>query len=349
MKNLTPSWTRITEKRGDNLKKAELNALAVRARDGSEETLLDLWNAVKGFVKKKAVYYAKNHTAGMTTAEDLVQAGFFAVYDTVQAFDETREKSFLTLLKYFLQKRFAEEAGVRTSRRDGLQYADSTAEALYSNEDSITLEDTLEDTGAAAELESVEYRDLVLYARRVILAALDGLPDGYRILLAEHYFHNVPLVAAALLAGYSSRASVSEAHRRALRHLRTYSKYKGELRACLDAFEEVTPYLSAAGNTGAGSYIRTGISSTEGSAIAGNLIHSVLSCIQMRIDPRNLAPVRPLKVEPSDCTKLCRHRKKDKQKRTSGKPSESTAGSNLLPGNIQRSSVAIIISSAILS
>ena len=79
----------------------------------------------------------------------------FAVYDTVQAFDETREKTFLTLLKYFLQKRFAEEAGVRTSRRDGLQYADSTAEALYSNEDSITLEDTLEDAGAAAELESV--------------------------------------------------------------------------------------------------------------------------------------------------------------------------------------------------
>ena len=89
------------------MEKAKLNALAVRARDGREETLLDLWNAVKGFVKKKAVYYAKNHTAGMTTAEDLVQAGFFAVYDTVKAFDETREKSFLTLLKYFLQKRFA--------------------------------------------------------------------------------------------------------------------------------------------------------------------------------------------------------------------------------------------------
>ena len=38
MKNLTPSWTRITKKRGDNLKKVELNALAVRARDGSKET-----------------------------------------------------------------------------------------------------------------------------------------------------------------------------------------------------------------------------------------------------------------------------------------------------------------------
>ena len=58
------------------MEKAKLNALAVRARDGSEETLLDLWNAVKGFVKKKAVYYAKNHTAGMTTAEDLCKPAF---------------------------------------------------------------------------------------------------------------------------------------------------------------------------------------------------------------------------------------------------------------------------------
>ena len=242
-----------------------------------------------------------------------VQAGFFAVYDTVQAFDETREKSFLTLLKYFLQKRFAEEAGVRTSRRDGLQYADSTAEALYSNEDSITLEDTLEDTGAAAELESVEYRDLVLYARRVILAALDGLPDGYRVLLTEHYFHNVPLVAAALLAGYSSRASASEAHRRALRHLRTYSKYKGELRACLDAFEEVTPYLSAAGRRRR-LYPSAPASAPPRAQPSRESDTLSFERIQTRIDPRNLAPVRLLKVEPSDCTKLCRHRKRANKK-----------------------------------
>ena len=48
--------------------------------------------------------------------EDLSDEEFNAI--TVQAFDETREKTFLTLLKYFLQKRFAEEAGVCTSRRD---------------------------------------------------------------------------------------------------------------------------------------------------------------------------------------------------------------------------------------
>ena len=55
---------------------------------------------------------------GRVTKEDLEQSGFFAVYDAVQAYDETRGTSFLTVLKYYLQKRFAEEAGVRTSRRD---------------------------------------------------------------------------------------------------------------------------------------------------------------------------------------------------------------------------------------
>ena len=78
MKNLTPSWTRITEKRGDNLKKAELNALAVRARDGNEETLLDLWNAVKGFVKKKAVYYAKKPACTRSSAVVMPAVWFFA-------------------------------------------------------------------------------------------------------------------------------------------------------------------------------------------------------------------------------------------------------------------------------
>lgn len=251
------------------MEKSEMNALVVRARGGDKEALAGLWDAVLWFIRVKAVGYAKNNIAGTVTAEDLVQAGFFAVYDAVQVYDETRGTSFLTVLKYYLQKRFAEEAGVRTSRRDGLQYADSTEQALYSNEDSMTIADTLEDENAALELEGVEYRELVAYARRVILAALDGLPEGYGVLLKGHYLDGFPLNAAAAVAGYEGRASASQAHMRALHYLKTYSKYKGELRACLDAFEEAAPYLDVAQNTGAGSYIRTGISSTEGAAIAG--------------------------------------------------------------------------------
>lgn len=251
------------------MERSEMNALVVRARDGDKKALADVWNAVLWFVRMKAVGYAKNNIAGTVTAEDLEQTGFFAVYDAVQAYDETRGASFLAVLKYYLQKRFAEEAGVRTSRRDGLQYADSTEQALYSNEDSVTIADTLEDKSAAAELEGVEYKELVAYSRRVILVALDGLPKGYRVLLKGHYFDGIPLTAAAAVAGYESRASASQAHNRALRHLRSYSKYKGELRACLDAFKEAAPYLDAAQNAGTGSYIRTGISATEGAAIAG--------------------------------------------------------------------------------
>lgn len=251
------------------MEKSEMNALVVRARSGDKEALAELWGAVSKFIHMKAVGYAKSNIAGTVTVEDLEQSGFFAVYDAARVYDKTRRTSFLTVLKYYLQKRFAEEAGVRTSRRDGLQYAGSTEQALYSNEDSMTIADTLEDESAVLELEGVEYKDLVAYARRVILAALDGLPEGYRVLLKGHYLNGVPLNVAAAVAGYESRASASQAHLRALHYLRSYSKYKGELRACLDAFEEAAPYLDAAQNTGAGSYIRTGISSTEGAAIAG--------------------------------------------------------------------------------
>ena len=213
------------------MEKSEMNALVVRARGGEEEALAELWGAVSKFIRMKAASYAKNSMTGRVTKEDLEQAGFFAVYDAVKVYDETRGTSFLTILTYYLQKRFAEEAGIRTSRRDGLQYADSTERALYSNEDSMTIADTLEDENAALELEGVEYKELVAYARRVILAALDGLPEGYRVLLKGHYLDGVPLTVAAAVAGYDSRASASQAHIRALHYLRVYSKYKGELRA----------------------------------------------------------------------------------------------------------------------
>lgn len=100
-----------------------MNALVVRARSGDKEALAELWGAVSKFIHMKAVGYAKSNIAGTVTVEDLEQSGFFAVYDAARVYDKTRRTSFLTVLKYYLQKRFAEEAGVRTSRRDGLQYA----------------------------------------------------------------------------------------------------------------------------------------------------------------------------------------------------------------------------------
>lgn len=143
------------------MEKSEMNALVVRARSGDKEALAELWGAVSKFIHMKAVGYAKSNIAGTVTVEDLEQSGFFAVYDAARVYDKTRRTSFLTVLKYYLQKRFAEEAGVRTSRRDGLQYAGSTEQALYSNEDSMTIADTLEDESAVLELEAWSTKTLL--------------------------------------------------------------------------------------------------------------------------------------------------------------------------------------------
>ena len=75
-------------------------------------------------------------------------------------------------------ERLCQEKGRLLCEEPHSRHDDSTAEALYSNED----EDTLEDVGAAAELESVEYRDLVLYARRTaptkqVKGMQSGIPE----------------------------------------------------------------------------------------------------------------------------------------------------------------------------
>lgn len=247
------------------MKKKEQAETVARVKQGDREAAASLWKEVEWFIRWKATDYIRNDFQRRTTKEDLVQAGGLAMYDAVEIFDPSKDCAFTTILEPCLKKRFAEEAGIRTSRRDVLQYADSYNETAYSEGD-FTVEETIEDEGAASELASVEYNDLVLYSRRVILSALAGLSESYCALLTAYYFNGIPLAVAA---GYKNRASASEAHRRALWQLRTYSKYKNELRACLDAFEELEPYRCAAGQSGSGFYLRTGISSTEGAAIAG--------------------------------------------------------------------------------
>lgn len=250
------------------MNKAEQAETVARVKQGDREAAASLWGEVCPFVSWKAAEYIRNDFQNRTTKADLVQVGGLAMYDAVNLFDASRDCSFTKILDFCLKKRFAEETGTRTTRRDMLQYADSYNETVYSEGD-FTVEETLEDEGAASDLASVEYTDLVQYSRRILISAMKKLSDGYRILLTEHYFNGIPLTVAAAMAGYKSRASVSDAHRRALWQLRTYSKYKGELRACLDAFEELEPYLCAAGQSGSGFYFHTGISSTEGAAMAG--------------------------------------------------------------------------------
>lgn len=67
-------------------------------------------------------------------ADDLIQAGFLAVLDVAVKYEPGEGKNFLQALSFSLRKAFAAEEGARSTRRDALQYADSTETAVYKDD-----------------------------------------------------------------------------------------------------------------------------------------------------------------------------------------------------------------------
>lgn len=241
----------------------ELEELAARVKAGEPGTVLELWEAVRRFVEMKARERAR--AGGRVPLEDLTQDGFLAVLDAAEQYDPGKENAaFLSLLSLTLRKRWAEEAGTRSTRRDALQYSDSLdAPAVAGDEDSAPAVDLIADEGAALAFTGVEYLDFLDYCRRMIAAALDTLPPVQGALLRLHYLEGRSLEDAAPLCGLSCKQAASDTEFRALLRLER-GKYRRELRDCLEAFEDFREYQEAAGRE---TWKRTGLSRTEAGAL----------------------------------------------------------------------------------
>lgn len=240
----------------------KLANIVERVRAGKPGAMLELWETVRHFVEVKARDYAHRCRVPF---DDLRQDGFLAMLDAVELYDTGREQiSFLSLLSFMLQKRFAEELGVRSSKRDALRYADSIDGPAFPDEpDGPTVGEGLPDDGAALAFSGVEYADFLDYCRGMIGAALDTLTDAQAALLRLHYLEGRSLGDAASLCGLSSKQAASEAEYRALSRL-ARGKYHRELRECLTAFDDFRAYGEAAQRD---TWRRTGISRTEAAAI----------------------------------------------------------------------------------
>lgn len=253
----------MTTQTTDGWDKAILDGLATQVKAGEPGAVLKLWEAVRRFVEMKA--RERTRAGGRVSFDDLTQAGFLAVLDAADQYDPGRENaSFLSLLCFTLRSRWAEEAGTRTTRRDALQYADSTETAAYQDDPGgPTVGELLLDSGAALAFIGVEYADFLDYCRRLIGAALDTLPAEYAALLRLHYLKGRTLEEAAPLCGLSCKQAAGDTEYRALLRLER-GPYRRELRECLEAFEDFREYQTA---VSCETWKRTGLSRTEAAAL----------------------------------------------------------------------------------
>ena len=252
----------MTTRPASSQDKAILDELAARSKAGEPGAALELWEAVGRFVELKARDRARVPGC-RAQADDLTQAGFLGVLDTAARYEPGEGKNFLQALAFSLRKAFAVEEGTRSTRRDALQYADSTEAAYQDDPEGPTMGELLPDDGAALAFIGVEYADFLDYCRREIGAALDTLPPEYAALLRLHYLEGRTLEEAAPLCGFASKQTASDAEKRARRRLERGS-HRRELRDCLEAFNDFREYQEAAGRE---TWRYTGLSRTEAAAL----------------------------------------------------------------------------------
>ena len=168
--------------------------LAIAIKAGEKEAMNQLYYQCKGFICKQAIRWgvAWRDCPSFDT-DDLMQAGYMALYDAVEHYQPERG-GFLNFLLFYLKIEFSNVAGCRTpaQMKEPLNtYISLETPVRSETEGEITIADTIpaEEEGFCKVEESVYQKQLA----GIINEALSALPDRQRLAIAGHYLQDYSL------------------------------------------------------------------------------------------------------------------------------------------------------------
>jgi RNA polymerase sigma factor (sigma-70 family) len=235
--------------------------LAQRIQGGDTSSLAELWAQTERFFKGKAwslwTRYGEMCARGGVTPDDIVQQGYFALLDAIQAYDADGEYKLLTYAKFPLMTHFRKLCGIRTSKRDPLQVADDLNAPVDDDGDTELL-DLTSDPNADKAFTDAENAIFNEELRAALDKALEKLPTRGAAAVKGRYLDCKAQGDIALEMGVS-QSYVHSLEQNALKRLRA----ERDLRAFHD--EVLTHY--AMKFTGFKAWKESGMSSTERAAI----------------------------------------------------------------------------------
>lgn len=161
--------------------------IAVLIQDGETELLPLLWDRLERLIKSKARRYYFSHEKRCRQAgamlDDLYQEGYFALVDTVAAFEPYRGLKLTTYLNYPIKNRYDKLIGIRRKAADVVSLDTVTG-------DGITLADAMESKTAAAQLEGVERMDYLRRLHTDLDAALAELDAETSAAIRKKYYRD---------------------------------------------------------------------------------------------------------------------------------------------------------------
>lgn len=196
--------------------------LAIKVKQGDKGAELQLWEQVQRFIKVKAVRCLPDDgSTNRIELDDLMQAGYIAMLSAVKDFNHESGYAFITYLAYHLKSAFAQELGIRTSRRDALHTAVSMDAPQGSGNDNFTLADTFAAPDSETVFEDMTDRITFKHAFDIVMEHVEKLDPPQSSAIKQLYLDGMTRRQIAEQTG-TTQAYVRKIEYKALRNLRGY-------------------------------------------------------------------------------------------------------------------------------
>lgn len=164
--------------------------LAVMAARGDTNSMNALYIAVAPLVFTMSRKYFPLCSGKMVDPEDLIQCGYFAVREAVEAFDPTRGCKFTTTLKFHVQRVCLRELGYRKKQIETISLC-----MPINEEENLKIEDTIEDPNSKI-YEYIELNEM----QKIVREAVNDLAALQKYTIYRYHFGGATLekIAAEL-------------------------------------------------------------------------------------------------------------------------------------------------------
>ncbi|MDD3569621.1 MAG: sigma-70 family RNA polymerase sigma factor [Lachnospiraceae bacterium] len=198
--------------------------LIIKINQGHIELFSTLWEQVRrlvcAYANRYFTLYGDTFAKTGIEVEDLVQEGYFALLDAVQAYKPDSGYKFITFMRYPLKNHFNEVLGFRTAkgRNSTLSNAISLDKPTDGTEDMV-LGDSVPDVGAQEEMQNVIENEYLRKLHEDLQISIGGLEDDQRDVVISHYFNGIAFADIALKVK-KNYSMVKTLEQNALRRLR---------------------------------------------------------------------------------------------------------------------------------
>ena len=233
-------------------------AIAIQAGENRYD---ELWEQVKKFIyaQSRKFFVLNQGTCSRAGIEqdDLIQCGFLALCDAVQAYKADGEYKLITYLSYPLKNRFHDAVGIRSRKTITLNHCASLDKPITEDADSLTIGDMVPDAAAKDTLDNVIEREYQSELHNALSFCIAMLEDSQQNIIQCRYYNGLSLEQAGERLGVP-KENARQLEAKALRSLR-HPRYSKLLRRFRD--EIIDRY--AWRGTGFAVWYHTGASSVE--------------------------------------------------------------------------------------